>query len=408
MSARRDYERLVVALHREIHAKRGDGEEADRLRDEMDGPWAMLTDEERAQLGLLSEDLYELGGERAAPALEEGTTLETILGQAKSALAHHPERTLALLRKVPDRSLPPDIRAYMLARCWDQLGFSYAAAIFFDRAYDLVPRANYAVMALSSLASAGDTGAVDRRIAAIEAVPDAQPALCLRAGALLFQGAEKAPEAERSSIFRRVITLVGRGTSGPDTLPSLRATALLAAGFSYQHLAQHDRALAAFDQAIAIHPHDSGFIARGLERLATDRPAALADFERAIELRAPLAWPYLYLAHDALMKGRYERVEALAGDALLRTKRASLRAELFEWSAIAAAQLGRRREVVRERFSSAIAEDPLNERIRRNAEAFEDAHVAPSAIPWHVVPPNDARARRAFGRSTAQTLARAA
>ena len=335
-------------------------------------------------------------------------TQASVLVQAKSSLAHHPKRTLALLRKVPDEVLPPDVRTYMIARCWAQLDFSYGAAAFFDRAYKLVPRANYAVMALSSLAIAGETKEVDGRIAEIEAASDAQPALCLRAAALLFQSAEKAPQPERPSIFRRVIALVGRGTSSPETLPSLRAMALLAAGFSYQHLSRPDRALAAFDEAIAVYEHDSTLTARGFARLSTDRAAALVDFERAVAVGAALPWPYVYLAHDALVKGDFARAESLAGAALRHAAPPRLRAALFEWSAIAAAELGRRPETVRERFSSAIAEDPLNERIRQNAEAFEAATSATKTVPWQVVPPDDERAQRSLGRTAAQALARAA
>ncbi len=408
-SAQREYERLVVALHREIRAGRADGDEADRLRDRMDRPWGELSDDARRLLGLLSEDLYEIAGNRLPVAASPTDTLE-LLSEAKTAMTEHPDRTLALLRRVPDGALPTDVRLYMLARCWSRLGFSVAAAELLDGAYARAPRSNYAVMALSALADAGELEELTRRIATIEASSEVEPALALRAAALLFQIAEKAPTSDQPSILRRVIALVERGSSSAETLPSLRAAALVAAGFSYERLADRERALRTFDEAIATHEHDSALIGRGLVRLAVDREAALADFERAVVLGTQLPWPYVYLAHDALQRADYERVELLCAEGLSRATRPSVRAELFEWSAIAGAQLGRRHDLVLERFSSAIAEDPFNERIRRNASAFESARRGEpvQADVFRLEPPDDARVRRSLGRETAQTLGRAA
>ena len=127
MSARTEYEKLVIDLHREIHAGRGDGAVADRLRDQMDMPWFSLSEAERAQLQYLSEDLYELGGERSPVALGQGENVATLLEQAKHTLARQPDRTLAMLRKIPDGVLPKSVRFYMMARCLDQLGYSREA-----------------------------------------------------------------------------------------------------------------------------------------------------------------------------------------------------------------------------------------------------------------------------------------
>lgn len=409
--AARAYEHLVVALHRETRANRGDDPEADAIRDRMDEPWSELTAEERASLGWVSEDLYEIGGARlplqaAALTPEEKTTL---LQNAKMALIQRNfARTAELLRKVEPDVLRVDVRAYMLGRCWKELGFPYAAAEFFDHAYAIGRRANYAVMALNALTNAGEREEVTRRVEAIERQEDAEPALLLRAAALLFSTAEGAPQANAPALFRRVIALVERGAEGEGVVPSLRAAALIAGGLSYEHLGDAQKALLTFDRAVRIHENDAALVARGMAQLLTSRAMALADFQRAICLGTTLPWPYLYLAHDALVGGRFQRLEELCAEGAARAHTPTTRAQFFEWSAIAAAQLGRRPAVVRERFARALAEAPFEVRIVTNADAYEAALAEPveepQAFPWRLPEPPVAQARRSVARSTVRTL----
>jgi hypothetical protein len=53
--------------------------------------------------------------------------------------------------------------------------------------------------------------------------------------------------------------------------------------------------------------------------------------------------------------------------------------EVFEWMAIAEAQLGFPADMVRRSFDKAMQRDPSNERAKRNLAAFE---TATGAIPW--------------------------
>lgn len=52
-----EYARLLGKLHELITQGEGDSAEADAIRDEMDGPWYALTEQERERLNGLSEDL---------------------------------------------------------------------------------------------------------------------------------------------------------------------------------------------------------------------------------------------------------------------------------------------------------------------------------------------------------------
>lgn len=413
------YEQLVVRLHRELRQGGGDTPAADALRDEMDAPWGQLSSAERSALGLLSEDLYELAGRRREVELAPDDTRSSVLDGAKVALqgSDH-QRTLELLRKVDPQALPTDVRLYMLGRCWDELGFSLAATEFFDRAYEIRKRSNYAVMALHALIRAGQQGEVLARIEKIEAEPQVPAALRLRAAACLFETAEGAAPAGAANIFRRVVALVDTSLDARDVVPSLRATALVAAGFSYEHLGDSAKALRAFDRAVSIHEHDAALIARGLSQLATNRQAALADLQRALSLGTSLQWPYLYLAHDALLAGRYERLEELCTGGLQRSQSHQVRAQLYEWSAIAAAQLGRPPDVVAERFARAAAEDPFEPRIRANIAVWEaegqegttkrSANIGASARWAYPRQLDDVAARKSLGHHATEALDAAA
>jgi hypothetical protein len=72
-----------------------------------------------------------------------------------------------------------------------------------------------------------------------------------------------------------------------------------------------------------------------------------------------------------VLAGRYDRVEDLRADGLQRARVRRMRAQFFEWAAIAAAQLGRPPEVVGERFARAVTEDPFEPRIQSNAASWE-------------------------------------
>jgi tetratricopeptide (TPR) repeat protein len=413
------YEHLVVRLHRELRRGGGDTPRADAIRDEMDAPWGQLSVDERSTLDLLSEDLYELADKRHAAALAPEDTATSVFHGTKVAFQRRDYgRTLELLRKADAQAFPADVRFYMLGRCWDELGFSLAACELFDRAYEIGKRANYAVMALNALVRAGERNEVLGRVAKIEGDPRAAAALRLRAAACLFDTAEGAAPADASDIFRRVIALVESSVDAKDVVHSLRATALMAEGFSYEHLGENAKALQAFDKAVTIHEHDAALIARAFAQLATNRPAALADLQRAVSLGTSLPWPYLYLAQDALLAGRYERLEELCAEGLRRSRSPRVRAQFYEWAAIAAAQLGRPPDIVGERFARASAEDPFEPRIRTNAAAWEAAlreaiktkQVTVTApTPWDYTQHlDDEAARKSLSRQASKALAAAA
>lgn len=137
-SARLQYERLLVELHREMRAGRSNSAVADGIRREMDAPWYELTDEEQALFDELSEDLYIIEGKRRMLPLDADLTPEDISQKAQEVFKQDKIReTLVFLRKLP--TLSSEVISAM-ARCWMKLGFHDACVCFFDYADELQRR----------------------------------------------------------------------------------------------------------------------------------------------------------------------------------------------------------------------------------------------------------------------------
>jgi hypothetical protein len=135
----RTYARLLRRLHALIAEGKGDAEEADAVRDEMDGPWYDMTPNDTERVGGLSEDLYALaeGGVKAiAMAASERAAWGQEFGRATSSGDW--DRVLQLLRRPPE-DVPPAMIPFMQARCWDHLGDPEVALVFMREAERLNP-----------------------------------------------------------------------------------------------------------------------------------------------------------------------------------------------------------------------------------------------------------------------------
>ena len=143
-------------------------------------------------------------------------------------------------------------------------------------------------------------------------------------------------------------------------------------------LGAEDRALTYFDNAVDSYSSDAALVARGL---ALDRAGrhdeAARDFDAAVKSGTQIVWPFLFLALQALRERRWLVAERLAQAGGAHAPSGPLRAQLFEWEAIAAASLQRDSRLVRMLFERAAAENPFELRIRRNQQLFEE-HVGAS------------------------------
>lgn len=370
-SARARYEALLVQLHGEMRAGRGEEAPANELRNELGDVWYRLSEDEQAVCDQLSEDLYLIEGKRTAVPLSEGETAESVAHQLAAAFKAEDNRhALELIRKLNSIDVPS---TYVMGRCWEREGFFRAAVCFYDFANELEPTAAYEVLALEALVRVGALDEAADRVQAIEKRPIVSGTLLLEIASVLHRTAARSEASQRRAIYERVTHLVEIAWDDRTALASVRATALVVAGFSYEHRGENDRALRSFERAVAVHPSEGPLVARGLALLHVDRPRALRDLTGAAKLGTRVDWPYLYAALHAIEVRRFAEVERFCEAGLAVAKRAELRGRLFEWWAIAAIELGRSPGEVTALFEQAMAELPLDLVLRRNIRLYRES-----------------------------------
>ena len=105
-------------------------------------------------------------------------------------------------------------------------------------------------------------------------------------------------------------------------------------GSCHEALGQWPQARDAYEEVLKVAPGDPRILtARGILFTKTDPPAAIVDFEDAVARGAPTAAPYLFLAHDALIRNDYERCLDLCNSILSRTQRPRALAAALQWAA---------------------------------------------------------------------------
>ncbi len=131
------YERLLIELHHLIGEGKGDDEEAEALRDQMDDPWYKLSPEEDDRLGGLSADLYMLQGDEVYEPYE-GTREELITALGEALSRNDYENILSLLRKGTPFLRPAQV-ASLRGRCYAMLGHLETGLLFLRYAAEQEP-----------------------------------------------------------------------------------------------------------------------------------------------------------------------------------------------------------------------------------------------------------------------------
>ncbi len=124
-SSFQEYLSLLIRLHHLAAERKHESEEADAVRDEMDGPWYKMTDEEQVLLRCLSADLWTILEPEFDPAPDADSVeafKEAVAGdrllEVTLLLGEHP----ALCRDLEG--------AQLRERCWIAHGVPEAAALF--------------------------------------------------------------------------------------------------------------------------------------------------------------------------------------------------------------------------------------------------------------------------------------
>lgn len=372
----RAYSTLLQELHTLMIEGKGESAEADSIRDAMDAPWYALTAEEQDRLRGLSEDLYALA-ENGAPSVVMSPQERRLWGQQfKEAFDRHDwDRALTLLRRPPHDAMP-DLIPFLQSRCWEQLGDLSVALVFMREAERLNP--DNAIHAINLLWNLGRTAdAVDYADRILKLRSPRLDELYL-AGGVLLDSIQSMSTAEARPVLERIVSALCQALSMKANPPEYSSVHVSSAniacmlGVCYERLGAFDAALRTYNEAISRDPNESDVLTfRGLATLEQNRTDALKDFAQAIQVGSTSVWPYFFLAHHALELGDYSQCLSLCGDALQRTDRRALLAQLHEWSGISRFILRLPTASVLDSFEQAVALDPTNERIRRNRAVAE-------------------------------------
>jgi tetratricopeptide (TPR) repeat protein len=307
------YTRGVRDLHALIAADRDDSPEADAIRDGMDHPWYDLSETEQKRIKGLSEDLYSISDPPQEP-LPTNPQVERKLDEVDEAIsAGRWDEALELLRRWRRYVDPADL-SFARGVVWNHAGDDETAVAFFEHAAKLQPtNSKYNFIYLSLIEELKPELAVNLADEIIANEENRPPELVILAAGVVLQSYERSGEDIRTTPVRLIPVLEralvrAQRPYASDVNPSvmIRVLAAQVLGRCYALTGNSRAAIRCFDLAIEGEPSDWRLsLDRGISRYGVD-PAALEDFERAIELGCDEVGPHFCLAHSSVVAGRFE------------------------------------------------------------------------------------------------------
>lgn len=138
----RSYARLLLRLHALLAEGKGETEEADVIRDDMDAPWHAMGQGDQERLRGLSEDLHALTeghpNSQNLPPEEKARWYSALRNGMDSA---DRDAVLRLLRRPPSGA-PFAALAFIQALCWEALGYEEVAQHFRQHAERIKPKSD--------------------------------------------------------------------------------------------------------------------------------------------------------------------------------------------------------------------------------------------------------------------------
>jgi tetratricopeptide (TPR) repeat protein len=264
----REYQRMLVRLHKLIAHGQGDTPDALALREEMEEPERHLSPEETIRLNALSGDLSMLH-DREIPDPDVTRSVPAAELPQRLVRAHQQEdweESLRLLRADVSRFLSPDQVAYLRSRAYEALDELAPAIAFMDEAARRVPTsANFRALAMELLLKdARHEEAYDRAKNYLN--DPATPArLVLMAGGIVSR------EAQQDRAPPDIGNVAGKAIDRIEhALPTEQSPAILMAGHAALGLlaarvGDRNKAESALQQAIDVEVRtDRQLTARGL------------------------------------------------------------------------------------------------------------------------------------------------
>jgi tetratricopeptide (TPR) repeat protein len=382
------YARGIRELHRLALEGREDSPEADAVREATDGPWLALSETERERLGGLSEDLYSIS-EPASEFLEANPQAQERVLEAVEAYERGEwDRALVLLRRF-SKYLSPALLSYLRGSIWLAAGDAETAVLFCDHAAQFEPKnGNYLTCYLKSLDRVDPTEARRRSEVILGDAENYPPFAVASASETLIKSIYRSTDAGAAIWSERLISLLERNLSriaGGDEEGMNRSAYSLTSnllGISYGLVGDNQKALESFSRGLRVDPnHEAMLVTRGI-MLYGSSTQAITDFERSVTNETVIFWPYYFLAHHYLGKGRFKDSLSMIERALRLPALDALKSDLAEWEAICQAELGFSADVVLASFETSLRLNPSNDRARRNLRAFEEELRSPLTRQW--------------------------
>ncbi len=373
------YIALLLELHALSSAGRNDTEEADSIRDSMDGPYRLL---DRSQITLvrgLSTDLYSL--EKTSTEVLERTS-DSVAESAKIE-GYYIKRMypalLDILRK-HEKKIPLEKVSYLRGRCWHEMGYEKVSTLFFGHASKLSPRSGtYRYIYLDSLYRSSKHEATDQANVILGRHREEHPFVVLKAADIIFYDTKERTFEESKIIFVNLVKVIDYALVQISKLPaeehqkSLIVGAYIELAMCQGHLGLESQARQSYDAGLQIDPGNTqALTARGIFLYASDVVSAIRDFKVAIRGQDKTVWPYFYLAHHSLLAKEFDNCKSYCDTALSMKSIDSVRAHLLEFRAIASLELGNEMQTVESDFLSALELSVKEGSILRNYELFKN------------------------------------
>ena len=156
------------------------------------------------------------------------------------------------------------------------------------------------------------------------------PVVVTEAAQIRFDEARTATTAELAQLCKELIPIlegnIARFDNDEGTAPPVETYAMKVGllGICNELLGNVGAAEGCYSRGLQANPENEGLlVARGI-LLYGSGPRAIVDLERAVQLRATVIWPYLFLAHHFLITSRFGVCRAICETGL------AMRGELLD------------------------------------------------------------------------------
>lgn len=252
------YEQWTRKLHSLIAAGLCDEQEADDLREQMDGMSDSLDEQELYRLENLSGDLYMLSGEEVyIPTDMSEQAYTSNLFQSWSSQDW--DRVLNLLRM--EVNVSSEHRAYLRARAYEELHHVEAALLFVNHALKLDHSSStYSYLAMELLEEAGHNEQALEQAEDWLTEADAPAGATIKSAAVLFGHTRNLSTTDARKYYQRVTAVLSDTLGKQEALSGLPrqvlALAYVVMGFSYRELGSYAEAIESLREALKYNPHD--------------------------------------------------------------------------------------------------------------------------------------------------------